>query len=58
MKTITTIRIIVTTDNNGIIIPEVPKTPIINTEIQFRCGLTHIKIENKSHNKFELIKIE
>jgi hypothetical protein len=36
METITTIRIIVTTDNNGIIIPEVPKTPIINTEIQFR----------------------
>jgi hypothetical protein len=35
METITRIRI-TPADNNGIIIPEVPKTPVINIEIQFK----------------------
>jgi hypothetical protein len=35
METITRIRI-TPTDDNGIIIPEVPKSPVINIEIQFR----------------------
>jgi hypothetical protein len=36
METIARITIIATIDNNGIIISEVPKTPVINIEIQFR----------------------
>jgi hypothetical protein len=33
MEIMTRIRIIATTDSNGVTIPEVPKTPVINLEL-------------------------